>query len=279
MLFRKSAENPTGEMSFLGHLESLRWHLVRAVGAVMILAIALFFYKDFLFDGILLAPKHPDFLTYKVLCKLSHRLDMGEDLCIRQIPFTLISTELSAQFTTHMWVSFIAGLVCAFPYVVWELWRFIKPALHQKELQYARGIVFYTSFLFLLGIAFGYYVITPMTVNFLGAYQVSEEVKNTIALSSFISTVTTMTLISGIVFELPIVVYFLSKIGILTPTFMRTYRRHAVVAILILAAVITPTSDATTLLLVALPLYVLYEISIFVSAYVLRSKKAELNNI
>ena len=262
-------------MSFLGHLEALRWHLVRAVSVVMTLAITFFFFKEFLFDGILLAPKNPSFFTYRVLCQLSDYLNMGEDLCIKEIPFILISTELSAQFTTHMWVAFISGLIVGFPYVVWELWRFIKPALHAKEQKYASGIVFYTSFLFISGVLFGYYVITPMTVNFLGSYQVSVEVKNTITLDSFISTVTTMTLISGIIFELPILVYFLTKIGILTPTFMRTYRRHAVVLILIIAAIITPTSDATTLILVALPLYILYEISIFVSAYVLRNKPTE----
>ena len=215
-------------MTFLGHLESLRWHLVRAVGAVMVLSLVLFFFKDFLFDGVLLAPKNPQFFTYRLLCQVSERLHMGDELCIRNIPFSLISTELSAQFTTHMWVAFIAGLVCGFPYVVWELWRFVKPALHQKERQFARGIVFYTSFLFLSGILFGYYVITPMTVNFLGSYQVSAEVSNMISLDSFISTVTTMTLISGIVFELPILVYFLTKVGMITAKFMRTYRRHAV---------------------------------------------------
>src|SRR6185369_8600681 len=197
----------------------------------------------------------------------------GEDLCITQITFSLISTDLSAQFTTHMWAAFVGGLIAGFPYLVFELWKFVKPALHEKEKSYARGIVFYTSFLFLTGALFGYYVITPMTVNFLGTYQVSDEVKNMISLDSFISTVTTMTLITGIVFELPIVVYFLSKIGILNPTFMRKYRRHAIVIILIVAAIITPTSDATTLMLVAIPLYLLYEISIFVSAYVVRKKE------
>lgn len=268
--------NSSGEMSFLGHLEALRWHLFRAVIAVMTMAIVLFFFKEFLFDGVLLAPKSPEFLTYKILCSIGNKLNLGDDFCITVIPFTLISTDISAQFTTHMWVAFIAGLVVSFPYVVWEIWRFIKPALSTKEKRYARGIVFYTSFLFMLGILFGYYVITPMTVNFLGNYQVSEQVKNTITLDSFISIVTTMTLITGIVFELPIVVYFLSKVGILTPTFMRTYRRHAVVVILIIAAVITPTSDATTLVMVALPLYVLYEISILVSAYVLKEKNKNL---
>lgn len=259
-------------MSFLGHLEALRWHLFRAVIAILTLAVAFFFFKEFLFDGVLLAPKDPNFLTYRILCQAGKAMNLGDELCVSVIPFTLISTDLSAQFTTHMWVAFIAGLVVAFPYLVWEIWRFIKPALTVKEKSYARGIVFYTSFLFITGILFGYYVITPMTVNFLGSYQVSAQVSNTITLDSFISTVTTMTLISGIVFELPIAVYFLTKIGILSPTFMRNYRRHAVVVILILSAVITPTSDATTLILVALPLYFLYEISIFVSAYVVRGK-------
>jgi sec-independent protein translocase protein TatC len=272
-LFDRSNINPQAEMSFLGHLEALRWHLVRAVGVVMVLALTWFFLKELLFDGILLAPKNPQFLTYRVLCHLSDRLQLGEDLCIREIPFRLIATDISSQFTTHMWVAFVAGLVTGFPYVVWELWRFIKPALHEKERRYANGIVFYTSFLFITGVLFGYYIITPMTVNFLGNYQVSTEVQNMISLDSFISTVTTMTLITGIVFELPIVVYFLSKVGILSPKFMRDYRKHAIVVILILSAVITPTSDATTLIMVAIPLYILYEVSIFVSAYVVRGKQ------
>ncbi len=260
-------------MSFLGHLEALRWHLVRSVMVIMVLAVVLFCFKEFLFDGILLAPKRPDFFTYRAMCWMTHKFHLGDDLCITKIDFTLISTDISAQFTTHMWVAFVGGLVVAFPYVVWELWRFIKPALHEKEQRYAKGIVFYTSFLFITGVLFGYYIITPMSVNFLGTYQVSEQVKNTITLDSFISIVTTMTLITGIVFELPIVVYFLTKIGILTPKFMRTYRRHAIVLILLAAAIITPTSDATTLTLVFIPLYILYEISIFVSAYVVRNKE------
>src|SRR6185436_12783844 len=187
---------------------------------------------------------------------------LGDDLCITKIDFNLISTDLSAQVTTHMWGAFVGGLAVGFPYLAYEIWKFVKPALHEKEQKYAKGIVFYTSFLFITGMLFGYYVIVPMSVNFLGSYQVSEQVKNTITLDSFISIVTMMTLISGVVFELPIVVYFLTKIGILSPTFMRTYRRHSVVIIMIVAAVITPTSDATTLIMVALPLYVLYEISI-----------------
>jgi sec-independent protein translocase protein TatC len=260
------------EMSFLQHLEELRWHLVRSVSAITIIAVVAFLNKEFLFDGILLAPKNPSFFTYRWLCHISHALNMGDSLCVNSIPFNLISTDLSAQFTTHMWVAFIAGLIVASPYVLWEAWRFIKPALYEKERNYARGIVFYTSALFLTGVLFGYYVITPMSVNFLGTYQVSPEVKNTITLDSFISTVTTLTLLTGLVFELPIVIYFLSKIGLMSPAFMRTYRKHAVVIILVLAAFITPTSDATTMILVAVPLYILYEASIVVSARVVKQR-------
>ncbi|MFM8431367.1 MAG: twin-arginine translocase subunit TatC [Bacteroidota bacterium] len=268
--FNRGNSNPQGEMSFLQHLEALRWHLVRAAAVIVVLALAWFFMKELLFDGILLAPKDPNFITYRGLCKLSDQLGLGDELCVKAIPFSLIATDISSQFTTHMWLAFLAGIITGFPYLVWELWRFIKPALHAKERKYAQGIVFYISFLFLTGIAFGYYIITPMTVNFLGTYQVSAQVQNMITLDSFISTVSTMTLITGIVFELPVVVYFMTKIGLLTARFMREYRRHAVVIILIIAAIITPTSDVTTLVMVALPLYFLYEISIFVSAYVNR---------
>jgi len=272
-----SARNPsgnTGEMSFLDHLEALRWHIVRSVGVIFVVAIVLFCYKEFLFDDVLLAPKNPNFPTYRALCWLSNYFNLGADLCVTKIDFALISTDLSSQFTTHMWAAFVGGLVIGFPYLAFELWKFIKPALKEKEKKYARGIVFYTSFLFITGVLFGYYVITPMSVNFLGTYQVSPDVKNTITLDSFISTVTTLTLITGLVFEMPIAIYFLSKIGIMSPAFMRKYRRHAIVVILIVAAIITPTSDATTLMLVAIPLWILYEISIFVSAYVTRNRPA-----
>lgn len=260
------------EMSFLQHLEELRWHLVRSVSAITIIAVVAFLNKEILFDDILLAPKNPSFLTYRWLCFISHKLNMGDQLCVDNIPFNLISTDLSAQFTTHMWVAFVAGLIVASPYVLWEIWLFIKPALYERERNYARGIVFYTSSLFLTGVLFGYYVISPMSVNFLGTYQVSTEVQNMITLASFISTVTTLTLLTGLVFELPIAIYFLTKIGLMSPAFMKAYRKHSVVIILILAAIITPTSDATTMILVAVPLYVLYEISIIVSARVIRNK-------
>ncbi len=273
-LFKNNSEK--AEMSFLEHLEALRWHLMRAVIAIITLAIVLFFYREIVFDNFLFAPKHPDFWTYRMLCLLSDYLDMGDALCIKELPFELINTELSGQFTMHIWVSFVAGFILAAPYVLWEIWRFIKPALHEKERKYSKGVVFFSTLLFFAGVLFGYYVIVPLSINFLGSYQVSADVKNMIAMDSFVSTVTTITFASGIVFELPIVIYFLTQIGLMTPQFMRTYRKHATVIILIVAAIITPSPDVTSQLLVAIPLYLLYELSIFVSMYVVKKAEREL---
>lgn len=260
-------------MHFLDHLEALRWHLVRSAIAIVILALVAFLNTEILFDQIILGAKSPDFLTYRVLCQLSDRFNV--DMCIREVPFILINIDISGQFTTHIYTSFIAGFILGFPYLIWELWRFIKPALSKKELNYSRGIVFFSSLLFLSGVLFGYYIISPLSINFLGSYQISSMVANQITLSSFISTVTMLTLSSGVVFELPVVIYFLSKIGIVTPSFLRTYRRHAMVIILIIAALITPSPDISSQILVAIPLFILYEIGIGVSAMVLRNKEKE----
>lgn len=262
------------EMSFLQHLEALRWHLVRAAAAVIIIASVLFCYNDFVFGTVIFGPMHSDFLTYRALCKISHLTGLGDALCLQNISFELINIELSGQFTTHIWVSIVGGLILASPYILWELWRFVKPALLDTEKRYAGGVVYFATFLFLAGILFSYYVIVPMTVNFLGNYQVTPLVKNSIAMSSYISTVTVLTFVMGIVFELPIVIYFLTKIGLLGPAFMRKYRKHAVIVILIIAAIITPTSDIPTLVIVAMPLYILYEASIFVSKYAENKSKS-----
>lgn len=261
-------------MHFLDHLEALRWHLVRSAAAIVVFALIAFLNPQILFDKVILGAKDPGFLTYRLLCKLSDKFSI--DLCITEVPFNLINIDISGQFTTHIYVAFIAGFVMAFPYFIWEIWRFIKPALSAKELNYSRGIVFFSSLLFISGVLFGYYVISPLSINFLGSYQISEQVSNQIGLSSFISTVTMLTLSAGLVFELPVVIYFLSKIGLVTPTFLKTYRRHSMVVILIVAAIITPSPDVTSQILVAIPLFLLYEVSILVSAMVLRNKlKAE----
>ncbi|MBI1287429.1 MAG: twin-arginine translocase subunit TatC [Flavobacteriales bacterium] len=260
-----------GEMSFLEHLEVLRWHLIRSAAAIFIVAIAAFIAKGFIFDTLLLGPKNPDFWTYRMLCELSEKFNLSDLLCITEIPFDLINISMAGQFSTHIFVSIIAGVVVAFPYIIFEMWRFIKPGLYNKERKYASGMVFYTSVLFIMGVLFGYYIIAPLSVNFLGSYRVSEAIHNQIDLNSYFSTIATLVLASGGVFELPVLIYFLTKIGLVTPELLRQYRRHAVVGILILAAVITPP-DVSSQILVFVPLMLLYEVSIWVSAIVLRNE-------
>ena len=260
------------EMSFLDHLEVFRWHLIRAAIAILFFTIISFIYKDIVFDVILLGPKRTDFLTYKILCEISQYLGLGDALCLRESPFSLMNISMSGQFSTHITTSIFAGIIIAFPYILWEIWRFISPALHANENAMAKGIVFFSSILFLIGILFGYYVIAPLSINFLGSYQVSSSVANQINLSSFVSTVTTVSFANGIIFELPILVYFLTKIGLLTPDFMRVYRKHSMVVILILSAIITPP-DITSQVLVSLPLIILYEFSIKISERVIKNQE------
>jgi len=258
------------EMSFLDHLEVLRWHLIRSVSAIFIFAIIAFIFDTFIFDQIILAPKNPSFVTNQLFCHLGEYLHKP-DLCINNKPFQIINTAMAGQFNMDMIAALVSGLILAFPYVFWEFWSFVTPALESKERRYARWAVVSASGLFFIGVLFGYYLITPLSIHFLGSYSVSNQVLNQIQLASYITTLLSVTLASGVIFELPIVVFFLSKIGILTPTFMRKYRRHAIVIILIIAAIITPP-DVFSQTLVAIPLYALYEVSIFLSALVVKQK-------
>lgn len=273
-------ENEEKEMSFLDHLESLRWHLVRSVAAILTIAIAAFLNKNLLFDVILFGPKKSDFITFRFFCKLSEKLNslfpsMVEKgaICIGQDMPKLQNFTMAGQFTTHITVSIIAGLVIAFPYVFWEVWRFIKPALRETEKKYTAGVVSFASSLFFIGVLFGYFLVVPLAVNFLLNYQVSAEVVNLPTLSNYISLVTMISLACGMVFELPLLVYFLSKLGLIGPEFLRKFRRHSIVVILIIAAIITPSPDIFSQLLVAFPLYFLYEISIFISAAVVKKNE------
>ncbi len=264
----KKSEN---EMSFLEHLEELRWHLIRSILAIFVCAILAFVFKDIIFDKIILAPKSPDFVINRLLCELGQRFDL-KNLCINSVPLDIISVKMAGQFTMHILVSLIGGLVVAFPYIFYQFWRFVAPALHGKERKHARGAVFYSSLLFLTGVTFGYFLITPLTVHFLGSYNVSPEVENKINLISYVSTITSVVLASGVIFELPVVVFFLTKIGVVTPEFLRKYRRHSLIAILLLSAIITPP-DVFSQVLVAIPLIILYEISIFISRRIVRQQK------
>ena len=271
------SKNPSGEMSFWSHIDALRGHLFRSVVVVLAIACVLLFFSDFLYDQIIFAPLHDNFLTYRAFCKLSHKLDLGDQLCFGHYTFKLQSLGLSDQFTSLMWVAFLGGLIIGSPYVLWEIWRFIKPALKEKEIRASTSFIISTTFLFICGVLFSYFIIVPMTVNFLGNFKVSSMVENNFTMDSYISTLTTLTIASGLVFELPVLVYFLSLFGLMSPQFMRKYRKHAFVIILIVAAVIPPSPDATSQLLVAFPLYFLYEAIIFVSHYAIKKKLATSN--
>lgn len=262
-------------MSFWGHIDALRGHLFRSALVVLVLAVVLFCFPEFLFDKVIFGPMDEHFITYRAFCKLGHLLHLGDDLCFGHYTFKLQALGLADQFTSQMWISFLGGLIVGSPYVLWEVWRFIKPALKEKEKKASTGFIISATGLFLFGVLFSYYIIVPLTVNFLGNYKVSELVENNFTMDSYISTVTTLSLAAGLVFELPVVVFFLTKFGIMTPQFMRKYRKHAVVVILVVAGVITPSPDITSQMLVAFPLYFLYEASIFVSYFVIKKKEKQ----
>lgn len=264
------AKKKENEMSFLEHLEELRWHIIKSLLSVFVFGIVAFIFKDFIFNKILLAPKFPDFFTYRVFCRFAEIVKIPR-LCINAVPMELISIKMSGQFSMHVMVSLVVGFIVAFPYVFFQFWRFIVPALYPKEKNVARGAVLVSSLLFLLGVLFGYYVITPLTIQFFSGYSVSQDVTNQINLVSFVSTIASVLLSCGVIFELPILVYFLSKIGLITPKFMKTYRKHAFVIILFLAAVITPP-DIFSQLVVSVPLILLYEVSIIISGRIERKK-------
>ncbi|GAB3750013.1 twin-arginine translocase subunit TatC [Spirosoma pomorum] len=266
------------EMSFLDHLEELRWHIVRAAGAILVFMLAAFVYIEEIFDNILLAPAKTNFWTYQQMCKLADYTGYA-DLCVKSLDFKLQALGFSDQFTMSMTSSFFIGLCFAFPYAFWELWRFIKPGLRQSEKNAARGGVFYVSFLFLLGLLFGYFIVTPLAVNFLVNYRLSSQIQNNIDITSYISTIVTLSLGCALIFQMPIIAFVLSKVGVLTPKFMKEYRKHAWIVILIVAGIITPSPDLYSQVLVALPLMLLYEVSIIVSGSIERARLKEMREL
>ncbi|WP_374166652.1 twin-arginine translocase subunit TatC [Arcticibacter sp. MXS-1] len=273
---KKKGQNLEAEMSFFDHLEVLRWHLIRSCVAIVIFTGLAFAYYDFIFDKIILGPKSPSFWTYRMMCQIAERFHLSDDYCIRKIDFNIINTEMAGQFTLQMNSSLLAGLVLGFPYLLYEIWRFVKPGLTDKERTSASGFVFYATLLFILGILFGYFIIAPLSITFLANYTVSDIIQNQITIDSYLSSVATLTLGTGIVFELPILIFILSKMGVMTPRFMRASRRYATVIILIIAAIITPTPDILTMLTVSFPLFILYEVSIMISARVEKRREKAL---
>ncbi|MBX2964987.1 MAG: twin-arginine translocase subunit TatC [Cyclobacteriaceae bacterium] len=259
------------EMTFLDHLEELRWHIIRSLIAVVVFTIVAFIYGPWIFENIIFAVAKPDFIFYDWMCALGKLVGNEETLCVEEMNFKIQSRQMTGQFTMHIASSFFIGVAVAFPYIVWEIWRFVKPGLVTKERKFSKGAVFSISLLFFAGVSFGYFVMSPLAVYFLSNYQLSEMISNEFDIVSFVSTMITLVFGSGILFQLPVVVYFLTKVGILTPAFMRKYRRHSIVIILIIAAVVTPP-DPFSQTLIAIPLYLLYEFSVFISATVMKSK-------
>ncbi len=268
-----SNKNPAKkkDMSFIEHLNELRKYLFRSIIAVLIFAIIAFFFKDIIFDDIIFSPKNPDFITNRLMCNLSVFLNLPA-ICINQGDFNIINIQMAGQFKAHLLISFIVGVMLAFPYLVAQLWGFVKPALEIKEAKKSRGLLFAVSVLFSVGVSFGYFLIVPLTINFLSTYQVSTEITNQISFSSYMSIISTISLSTGLIFELPILVFFLSKIGILTPKVMRKHRKHAIVVFFILSGIITPP-DIFSQFLVSLPLLGLYEVSISISSRVAKKRR------
>ncbi|RAJ17014.1 twin-arginine translocase subunit TatC [Olleya aquimaris] len=264
------AKKDVNDMSFLDHLEDLRWHLIRIVSAVVICGIVAFCFPSFIFDTILFAPQKMSFPTYQWLCNLSQFFGINDiSFCADAFPFIIQNREMAGQFSIHIWTSIYAGFIVAFPYVIYQLWHFISPGLTSKERKTSTGFIIISSLLFFMGVLFGYYIITPLSINFLGTYSVSTEVSNEIDISSYVGLVRAAVLASGIIFELPILIYFLAKVGLVTAEFLRKYRKFALVIVLILSAIITPP-DVASQIIVAIPVLILYEISIHIARIVVK---------
>lgn len=270
----RGQDTDEAEMSFIDHLEALRWHAVRSILAVIIAAIVFFIFIDWIFDNVIMGPTRNDFISYRALCSLSHRLGMGDSLCMPPMELNLQVTSVSGTFMSSITIAFVGGFLAALPYILWEIWRFVKPALKPEELKYMSGVIFWVSFFFFLGAAFGYFLLAPFTFNFLANYQIGTAgiLQYRPMLSDYLESLIDITLGAGIAFELPMASWVLSKMGLITPGFLREYRKYAYVALLVIAAIITPSPDWGSQLIVVIPLVVLYEISILISA---RVNKAE----
>lgn len=274
----KRDKDKVGEMSFFDHLEELRWHIIRSFVAVLVLAVVAFIEQKFIFEQIIFKPKSPDFWTNRMFAKVGEFFGTS-GAGTEQKGLEIINITVAGQFSMSMWTAIVAGIIGASPIIFWEFWRFIKPALYENEKRVATGAVFYTTILFLLGVLFGYFLIIPLSINFFANYSISETVANQITISSYISMVVSIVLSSGVVFLLPVITYSLSRVGLLTPEFMKRYRKHAIVLLFLLSAIITPP-DVFSQFVVAIPLVILYEFSIFISARAIRinEKKERMNS-
>jgi sec-independent protein translocase protein TatC len=260
------------EMSFLDHLEELRWLLVRSTVAILIFATFTFFVSDYIFDVIIFGPKSPDFITYRFFCDLSHQLGFADSICVTEMPFIIQNTNVEGQVNILVWTCITAGFILAFPYILLQLWNFISPALYKNERKHAKLFISIASFLFFFGVLFGYFVIVPMSINFFATFKVSDVVENQFNIDSYIGMIKTSVIACGLFFELPVIIYFLTKLGLVTPQFLRQYWKYAVVIILIVAAIVTPP-DVVSQLIVAIPMLLIYEVSIFISSIVYKNQQ------
>lgn len=272
--FNRNKNNNKSEMAFVDHLEALRWHVVRSLLAIIILAIVVYINIDWIFDHIVTGPVQKDFVTYTWLCNLSHQLHAGDALCIPPININMQTTAYGGQFISSFTIAFVMAFIIAFPYIFWEFWRFIRPALNPKEIKNTRGSIFWVSFFFFCGAAFGYFLLAPFTFSFLANFTLGTHtiVETRPTLTDYIDNLVDIILGTGIAFELPVASFVLTKIGILTPTFLKKYRKYAYIIILVVAAVITPSPDWMSQTIVFIPLMVLYEISIAISRHIYKKE-------
>lgn len=270
--YNEEEEEENG-MSFLDHLEQLRWHLLRSISAILVFMVLAFLSKSFVFGQVILGPSKIDFITYRVLCQLSDFFSLPA-LCIEKLPFIIQSRQMTGQFSMHITSSLVVGLIASFPYVFWEVWRFISPGLYDKEKNAARGAVFFVSLLFFLGASFGYFILSPLSINFLSNYQLDPSIANEFDITSYVSTLSMLVLASAVMFQLPIVIYFLTQAGLVSSLMLKTYRRHAIVVILVLSALITPP-DVISQILIAMPILVLYEAGIIIAKRLEKKRRDE----
>lgn len=270
----RGQEADEAEMSFIDHLEALRWHVVRSLLAVVVSAIVFFIYIDWIFDTIIMGPTHNDFISYRALCSLSHKLGMGDSLCMPPMELNLQVTSVSGTFMSSITIAVVGGFIVALPYILWEIWKFVRPALKPEELNHTRGVIFWVSLFFFVGAAFGYFLLAPFTFNFLANYTIGKlgTLQYRPMLSDYLDSLIDITLGAGLAFELPMATWVLSKMGLVTPGFLRSYRKYAYVALLVVAAVITPSPDWGSQMIVVIPLVMLYELSIIISARVSKAQ-------
>ena len=265
------AKKDLNEMSFLDHLEELRWLLVKSTIAILVMATVTFFVSDFIFNDVIFGPTKADFITYQLFCDLSHQLGFADSICVTDMAFIIQNTNMEGQINILVWTCITAGFILAFPFILWQIWQFISPASYEKEKKNAKLFVFTSSILFFMGVLFGYFVIVPMSVNFFATFTVSDVIKNQFSVDSYIGMLKTSVIACGLFFELPIIIYFLTKLGLVTPTFLRKYWKYAVIIILIVAAIVTPP-DVVSQIIVTIPMLLIYEASILISKIVIRNK-------